>query len=723
MAGTDRLNPPPDGPNRTRLDPFATGATLAGARPHTGVEKFAAVWHRRHMLLFVTLLLACTKTAPKEDLLDTALAAGDDLDSDGFTSSEGDCDDEDGAVNPSAEEACNGTDDDCDGSIDEEVASTWYADRDGDGFGDESTAVSSCEGVAGYVRQAGDCDDTRDDVSPAAQEDCDGQDDDCDGDSAEEGQRTWYADVDGDGFGDDTTAASDCADWSGAGWVLVPGDCDDRTAMAYPERPEDCDELDNDCDGTVDEDVGRTFWADLDGDGWGSEDLVQRACALPTGYATGAGDCNDADAAYHPGATEACDDPRDLNCDGSIAYADADGDGTPACRDCDDARADIRPGATEVCNTVDDDCDGFTDDLDPGLDRATTTAWHPDVDLDGHGDAALALASCAAPTGWRADASDCDDRSAAVHPGAAELCGGGDEDCDGLTEDDDADVLLASTSSWWRDTDGDGFGAPSAATDTCDAPAGYVATGDDCDDATAAVFPGAVEVCNDRDDDCDTLVDDDDPGRTGGTLWYPDVDGDGHGDGAAPEAACDLPAGFVASGDDCDDARADVFPGASESCDGRDNDCDGLTDDADPGRVGGSSFYVDADGDGYGTGATTVACSAAAGTATRAGDCNDSAAGTNPGAAEICADDTDQDCDGSTSEGCAGTTFDCGISGAMDPGNVYSCTLPVRAPIDTVTLSVAATTARRAATRSPSTTGRPLDSEEAAAAPSPSRGA
>lgn len=97
----------------------------------------------------------------------------------------------------------------------------------------------------------------------------------------------------------------------------------------------------------------------------------------------------------------------------------------------------------------------------------------------------------------------------------------------------------------------------------------------DCDDADASVFPGQTEVCDGVDQDCDGEVDEDTT-----ELWHPDADGDGFGDDLSPTEACSRPDGFVPNAGDCDDGRADVFPGALEVCDGVDTDCDGIPDPA-----------------------------------------------------------------------------------------------------------------------------------------------
>jgi hypothetical protein len=148
-------------------------------------------------------------------------------------------------------------------------------------------------------------------------------------------------------------------------------------------RPEICDDQDNDCDGQIDEDAtDATLWyEDEDGDGFGVSTSSKQACSQPIGYANQVGDCHDGNPAFHPGAPEAnCDDPNDYNCDGSVAFIDADGDTFPACQECDDTDADVYPGAPEHCDGKDGDCDGALD--------------YPGGETDGDGDGLIACADC-----------------------------------------------------------------------------------------------------------------------------------------------------------------------------------------------------------------------------------------------------------------------------------------------------------------------------------------
>jgi hypothetical protein len=521
---------------------------------------------------------------------------------------------------------------------------TYYSDGDGDGYGDAETPVEVwCkEPPAGVVEDSGDCDDRDAAIHPGATEGCNALDDDCDGEIDEGLDVAWYRDSDGDGHGDPLDTQTTCA--PDDGWVDVGDDCDDDDAAIHPEAAETCNGIDDDCDDDVDDDdldvTGQPTWyTDQDSDGYGADDRSLDACEQPEGHVPNAGDCDDSDPAFHPGAVEDdCSDPNDYNCDGSVAYDDVDGDGWPACQDCDDSRAAINPDATERCDGLDNDCDGDIDEPD-AVDAST---WYADSDADGYGDPAVSTAACDEPSGYTADDTDCDDNQAAINPSATERCDGVDNDCDGSTDEPDA----VDASTWYADSDNDGYGDAGTTATACDAPSGHTSDDTDCDDGEAAVNPGASERCDGVDNDCDGDIDED--SAIDAPTWYADSDGDGYGDPDDSAPACTQPSSATSDASDCDDGDAGINPDATEQCDGVDNDCDGSIDE--PDAVDASTWYADSDGDGYGDGgSSTTACAQPSGHVADSSDCDDSEAAINPAASETC-DGVDNDCDGGTDE-------------------------------------------------------------------------
>ena len=589
-----------------------------------------------------------------------------DGDGDGFTPEEGDCDDLNPDISPDAVEACDGLDNDCNGEIDDAVGDLWFADVDGDGFGDPSDFLESCDGTSGYIADFADCDDTQEAVNPDADEVCDGIDNNCDGDidgdALDAGD--WFEDDDGDGYGDDGDSVSDCA--QPEGYAADGGDCDDGDASVNPGAAEVCDGEDNDCNGAVDDDAAdiSTWYADLDEDNYGDPDNTVDACEEPEGYTDDSRDCDDSQSAVNPLALEVCDGV-DNNCDGTIDedtaydvetfYIDDDSDGygvsdltVEACDapegyadnadDCDDTQSTVYPDADDVCDGLDNDCNGEIDD-----DATEDAIWYADADEDGFGDDGDTVESCEAPDGYVLSGGDCDDAADAVNPDADEICDGIDNNCDGTTDTDAVDLRV-----WYGDLDVDGYGDPGFTTEACDAPSGFVANADDCDDTPGdgtSINPDADEICDDVDNDCDGTVD---VGASDESVWFRDADEDEYGDAADSVEACDAPDGYIADHAsglyDCDDADATINPDGLELCgDGVDNDCDASVDEDDAFDT--VTWYADGDTDGYGDdGATLESCAQPDGYVDVAGDCDDSAAGINPDALETC-DDVDEDCD------------------------------------------------------------------------------
>ena len=341
-----------------------------------------------------------------------------DQDGDGYTSSTYgglDCADTNAAVSPAATETCDSVDNDCNGSTDEGVTTTYYRDADTDGYGASGTTTAACSVPSGYVTSAGDCNDATATVSPAATETCNGVDDDCDG-TADDGVATytWYRDADSDGYGTSGTTSSSCA--APTGYVSTATDCLDSSAAVYPGATETCNSVDDDCDGTADDGLGATYYRDADSDGYGTSGTTTTSCTgTPSGYTTSSTDCLD-------------------------------------------TSATVYPGATETCNSVDDDCDGTADE---GL----GTTYYRDADGDGYGTSATTTASCTGvPSGYTTTSTDCNDSAATTYPGASELAYNvEDDDCDSVQ-----DEMIAETETEWTvlgTSSSDGIGVD---VDVCD---------------------------------------------------------------------------------------------------------------------------------------------------------------------------------------------------------------------------------------------------------------
>jgi hypothetical protein len=603
-----------------------------------------------------------------DDDCDTDVDEDFDLDGDGFVdgddgdcaaawdAAELDCDDGDPAVNPAAPEICDEVDNDCDGSVEDEEF-----DEDGDG-------LSPCDG---------DCDDTEDGIRPSADELCDGVDTDCD------------AVLPDDELDDDLDGFIECGPYfdhagDNPGGYLGGEDCDDLVDSTWPGALEACNTVDDDCDLFVDEDF------DLDTDGYYDGVVDADTDGVPDceagGWSADHLDCDDSDQVIFPGAPELCD-LIDSNCDGDLVdqYDDLDGDGVPDCldddvdgdgdpeaTDCDDLDPAVYTGAVELCDEIDSDCDGdlvdgfdnldlddepdcidedddedgFPDDVDC---QPLDDAIYPNAEelcdgIDSDCDASLADEfddfdgdddpDCTDPdddNDGDLDATDCDDNAPTVFNGAPEVADNFiDEDCNG-----------ADTVTCFVDGDLDGVGTltgPTLEADgLCGDQAGESKFSTDCDDSDPTIFPGAEEVCDFIDDDCDGDI----------VADFEDVDGDGAPDCVDEDADGD---GHPPT-TDCDDTNDSVYPGAPELCDGIDNDCDSLVDGAD-----GDAVDSDFDGDldpGPGCGGTDCDDSDPAvngfdddgdGQSPCDGDCNDADPAIHEGADDLPYDGIDQDC-------------------------------------------------------------------------------
>jgi len=598
----------------------------------------------------------------------------DDDDGDGDPD-DNDCAPLDGDIHHQAVEMCNGVDDNCDGDVDETDAigcTPYYADGDGDGFGDANTTLCACEPTTGWVTSAGDCNDATAKASPNAVEACDDMDNNCDGSIDEAGAiacTNHFADQDKDGFGDAISSQCLCAP-SQDFPTKTSNDCDDADGTIYPGGQEVCGGTDEDCDGTMDEADALgcvNVYLDNDEDGFGQNTATQCLCKVAAGWSDKNGDCNDQAPNANPIAPEICDQ-IDNNCDSVVDepnaqgcityYADGDSDGyghadNAACQcgptaafptkkvgDCNEGDANTYPGATEVCGGGDEDCDNQVDEKG----ASGCDSYFVDADKDGFGEPGTQICLCG-PDGANTTkkGTDCDDTNASIYPGSLEVCGGGDEDCDNQVDE----LNAKGCTPFYLDKDGDQFGQNGSSQCMCKGGPGWASKSGDCNDQAPTAYPGSIEVCDQIDNDCNTVVDD--PGADGCVPHFADADADGYG-GAKTACLCAANATYpVLKGGDCNDADPNAYPGALETCGGGDEDCDGKVDET--GAVGCQSYFVDADKDGYGKPGTQECLCDPSGqiTSKLSTDCDDTQATTHPGAKEICGGG-DENCNQLTDE-------------------------------------------------------------------------
>ncbi len=562
-------------------------------------------------------------------------------------------------------ELCNGVDDDCDGQIDA------GCDDDKDGYCDTSMAFAGAPAVC--PKGAGDCNDSLSDANPAATELCDSVDNDCNG-ATDSG-----CDDDLDGFCDGAMVAVG----KPASCKQGGGDCNDQNGAISPAAQEDCNTVDDDCDGHIDAaDQKLKAAAPQCENQLGVCQGSAKPIALCKDGKWGACDASVYaiySSAFDVAADEKACDNLDNDCSGKVDDGcDKDGDGycdgkkvvtlTPAVclkggGDCNDQIKGISPAAKETCDAgqVDENCNGSTDE-----ENADACApYYPDADKDGNGDKfGVARCLCAAePKSFYTaeDNTDCDDKKPGVFPGAKESCATSEDDnCNGTINDQGAIDCVP----YYVDFDGDGYGDKATSTVClCQPKAGekLVATkGGDCNDLKQNVNPAQIESCLTTDDDnCNSS--NNDLNALGCTLFFTDVDGDtfgAKGSSAVCLCAADPKLKITASNaNDCDDNNTNVKPGVKDTCasQGVDDNCDGTTDGDD--STGCTAYFLDLDGDGFGGSASRCLCAGAAGqkyTATKSGDCDDDKASINPSASEQC-DGLNNNCSGGVDEGAAGT--------------------------------------------------------------------
>jgi len=508
-----------------------------------------------------------------------------------------DCDDTNPLVYTAAAEYCDGIDNDCDGLVDETI--TVYRDQDQDLFGNPAVSIQTCVPIpAGYVTNNMDCNDSDRFANPLIEfEACDGVDNNCNGET-DEGPNYVFADFDNDGFGDYYYFMEwTCGETPPYGFVNNLNDCDPSNSLVFPGAPEICDGIDNDCNGLVDDNVTgtTTFYQDADNDGYGNVSVTTTAagCTPPPGYVLNHTDCNDSNSQVNPAAQESCNGLDD-NCNGQVDdgpvsagttfYWDNDNDGygdenqpitlcyaqwqyVAIAGDCDDSDPNIHPGATEICDGLDNNCNWQVDE------DVVPFTWYFDADNDGFGVNDNTIEACVPYVGYVSSGNDCDDNNPYINPGTPENCDGIDNDCNGMIDDN-----VPNPTIWFQDADNDGYGNPAVSQAVCVGPAGYVINDADCDDSNPAVNPGATEVCDSIDNNCDGMVDDN---VWNSYTWYQDADNDGYGTFNVIMYGCTAPPGYTLTFGDCDDDDPAIHPGVPELCgNGIDEDCDGYVDEA-----------------------------------------------------------------------------------------------------------------------------------------------
>ena len=240
---------------------------------------------------------------------------------------------------------------------------------------------------------------------------------------------------------------------------------------------------------------------------------------------------------------------------------------------------------------------------------------------------------------------DCDDYNASIHPNAPEICDGIDNNCN--EQIDMQDPSLTDGQEGFLDLDEDGFGAGEEGV--------YCSTTsinrDDCDDNNPQINPFANEYCNNQDDNCNELIDDN---ALDSVQLFFDGDGDGFGSTISFQWGCPPMEGYAQEGGDCNDNSSTQNPAAEELCDGIDNDCDGSIDDNDDSLILADTeiYYFDGDGDGYGDPAQSFSfCTPPSEEyVLNADDCDDNLYYVNPGIQYDGCNTIDEDCDGSIDE-------------------------------------------------------------------------
>lgn len=499
---------------------------------------------------------------------------------------------------------------------------TYYADTDGDGLGNPNNTTIGCSLPVGFVTNSNDCDDGNALIGLPT--------------------TVFYLDSDNDGFGSPSSTITACT--VPVGYVTNNQDCNDNLASINPNAIDIPDNgIDEDCSGSDATALGTTI---------GVYEFTQAsACpvtaldvtAQPTfatfsQYGSSGTTCAAANNVFNNSGwnTSGAIDLTEYN-EFSIDAADcytldlnklifthrisASG-GTPFWilrSSLDNYTADLGTGTPLTTDKIDTVLLGSAFDavdqvtfrfyilsmaqsgstwrndnvtLIGNSTSLTPQTFYADADGDGFGTTNTTISACTAPSNYVLNNTDCNDNDSLINPNTI----------------------------WYQDTDNDGVGNQQITQTGCNQPNGYVLTGGDCDDNNNQVL--------------------------GPVTYYTDADNDGFGDASQTIGLglCSNPGpGFSTNNTDCDDAEPTVYPGATEICDGLDNDCLNGVDDG----LNFTNYYLDADDDSFGNDIAISLCEdPGQGFVTEPGDCDDNNPNINPDAVEILNNGIDENCDG-----------------------------------------------------------------------------
>ncbi len=484
---------------------------------------------------------------------------------------------------------------------------------------------------------------------------------------------TYYADGDGDGFGDFNNTVTSCSPVDG--FVSNADDCDDGENTVYPNAPEICDGLDNNCDGNVDEGIdcgvgtfairinaggpalnfgGEAFSADTQFSG--GKTYENTAATVPSLYKTERSALAPVSFRYlvpvangdylirlhfaeiYFGATGGGVGGNgqrifDVTLEGDLVLNNYDinaevGPQTPTVKEyrvsVTDGKVDLFLDASPGVGGVNQPKLSALEILSVGpVENVAPTAVAQATPLTGVSPLTVDLngSSSSDPDGsivsydwaWNGSSATGATPEATFQTGTyavtltvtdnggltdtdvvtIEVTAPVDTDGDGVADVDDICPTVfnpdQTLTTFYADLDGDGLGDPNSALNACEAPIGYVTDSrDNCptvssSDLTDTDNDGLGDACDDDDDgdgvldavDCDAL----DPLVGAKRKFYADRDLDGYGDSNTSAMLCRTEPGYVENATDCDDTNAAVYPGAPELCDGLDNDCNGQVDE------------------------------------------------------------------------------------------------------------------------------------------------